>query len=487
MIKEGMTKLNRILIKGGVLSPIELKQILNMCQDLGLSNISFGSRQDVLFQPTENQEKVISMYPTVKVETVFNKVHKNIVSSYLTADIFEKTSWLNGSNYLYILHQLKLENKLSINLVDPKQQFIPLFTGELNFLASVFESYWYLYLKLPHWEGMHRYPVLIHTQDLQNVVAAVEETYSNCENVDELFEDIVALVDPSKNKNIEFSPSISKDLFPYYEGMHRLEGEQFWLGLYWRNNNYYVDFLQEVADLCLDCKIGKICITPWKSIIIKKIKKSDKLSWEKLLGRFGINVRHSLLELNWHIPVNDIAAFELKKYIVRVFDQNDISTYGLTFGIYKPSSNNFFTTIAIKKSEPPVLEGKMKARPTFTVMHSEQFNTANLKYVTYAQDVDKLELPNLLIELSRLFFEQLGQQSNDNKIPEEITKAEVTKTIYQCRDCLTIYDPEYGDKIRNIKAGTAFEDLDADFTCPVCDTDKSRYTEIQRNILSVAK
>jgi len=41
-------KLQRIFIKGGVLSPGELKQILRMTEELGLSTIKFGSRQDIL-------------------------------------------------------------------------------------------------------------------------------------------------------------------------------------------------------------------------------------------------------------------------------------------------------------------------------------------------------------------------------------------------------------------------------------------------------
>ena len=41
-------KLQRIFIKGGVLSPGELKQIIKMAEDLGNSTIKFGSRQDIL-------------------------------------------------------------------------------------------------------------------------------------------------------------------------------------------------------------------------------------------------------------------------------------------------------------------------------------------------------------------------------------------------------------------------------------------------------
>ena len=51
------------------------------------------------------------------------------------------------------------------------------------------------------------------------------------------------------------------------------------------------------------------------------------------MGKFGINERHSSLELNWHLPVIDREALELKRFLVRELDQQDISTHGLTFTI----------------------------------------------------------------------------------------------------------------------------------------------------------
>lgn len=37
-----------------------------------------------------------------------------------------------------------------------------------------------------------------------------------------------------------------------------------------------------------------------------------------------------------------------------------------------------------------------------------------------------------------------------------------------CVSCGYVYDPAVGDSDRSIPAGTAFEDLPADWTCPVC-------------------
>ena len=42
-------ELTRLIVKGGVISPGELREIVNMGLEQGLDAISFGSRQDIIF------------------------------------------------------------------------------------------------------------------------------------------------------------------------------------------------------------------------------------------------------------------------------------------------------------------------------------------------------------------------------------------------------------------------------------------------------
>jgi rubredoxin len=46
---------------------------------------------------------------------------------------------------------------------------------------------------------------------------------------------------------------------------------------------------------------------------------------------------------------------------------------------------------------------------------------------------------------------------------------------WQCVVCGYIYDPEVGDPEKSIPPGTAFEDLPADWTCPVCGAAKDMF------------
>jgi flavin reductase (DIM6/NTAB) family NADH-FMN oxidoreductase RutF/rubredoxin len=62
--------------------------------------------------------------------------------------------------------------------------------------------------------------------------------------------------------------------------------------------------------------------------------------------------------------------------------------------------------------------------------------------------------------------------------PEPPKPAEVADTMaarYVCSVCGYIYDPEKGDPKGNVPPGTRFEDLPADWVCPVCGATKDKF------------
>lgn len=472
-------ELTRLIVKGGVISPGELRGIVNMALEQGLEAISFGSRQDIIFPkgftPVDKEKtgKHHFVYPN-------EKSGNNIVSSYVSTDIFRNTPWLTGNKFLYVLEQFKEQPKLKVNITDPKQQLVPLFTGHINFIASHHEDYWFVYIRLPKWDKMELYPVLVYSWDIAKIYFEIEKI-SNTEflTIELIFQLINEKID-TNNRTIDKSLSIPFYPFPYYEGMNKLGIDQYWLGLYWRNNLYDLDFLKEMCDLCFDCKIGKICITPWKSFIVKGIPKDRKLDWEKFLGKKGINVRHSLLELNWHLPVAMEWALNLKTFLVRTLDQFDISTYGLTFGLSEYNRDgHYFTSIVVEKNELPKDLESIKIRDTYNILYAKNFDPNTREYLVHTQDVDKLELPTILIELSRKYFEELG-----NAIVEVTTlntkKEQKIEELYQCQDCLTLYNSEYGDVCQGIEKGILFKDLPDEYCCSLCESPKENFVALSK-------
>lgn len=60
---------------------------------------------------------------------------------------------------------------------------------------------------------------------------------------------------------------------------------------------------------------------------------------------------------------------------------------------------------------------------------------------------------------------------------KKIYKGE-TDMKYVCDLCGWEYDEELGYPENGIEAGTKFEDLPDDFTCPLCGVDKDNFSEV---------
>jgi rubredoxin len=183
------------------------------------------------------------------------------------------------------------------------------------------------------------------------------------------------------------------------------------------------------------------------------------------------------LELNWHLPVSEEWALNLKTFLVRTLDQFDISTYGLTFGLSEYNRDgHYFTSIVVEKNEAPKELESIKIRATYNVLYAKNFDPNTKEYIVIAQDVDKLELPTILIELSKKYFEELGNsvlEVNTTRIKKELKEQD----IHQCKECLTLYNSEYGDNSQGIEKGVLFKDLPEDYCCPLCEAPKTNYID----------
>ena len=168
----------RVFVKGGIISPGDFLKMIQTVDTLGTSYIHLGSRQDVLFPlKNKNLESLDSTFNTI--DTPYDtdgEEFQNIVSSYPAIDVMPTTHWLASHTYHYVLDTFDYKPKLKINITDPVQRLVPLFTGNINFVASSIENYWYLYLRFSAvdtkpWCA----PDLIYGYDLAKMAKEIEE------------------------------------------------------------------------------------------------------------------------------------------------------------------------------------------------------------------------------------------------------------------------------------------------------------------------
>ena len=50
---------------------------------------------------------------------------------------------------------------------------------------------------------------------------------------------------------------------------------------------------------------------------------------------------------------------------------------------------------------------------------------------------------------------------------------------YKCNSCGFVYDPETGDMMSGIAAGTSFEDLPEEYICPLCGVKKADFIKLE--------
>ena len=83
--------------------------------------------------------------------------------------------------------------------------------------------------------------------------------------------------------------------------------------------------------------------------------------------------------------------------------------------------------------------------------------------------------------LTYAYYQQVKRGTTPRTAPSYVDekKVEAKKMLkYRCTVCGYIYDPEMGDPDSGIKPGTPFEELAADWVCPVCGADKSQFEKI---------
>lgn len=463
-----LSELVRVFVKGGVIATGDFYKLLLVAEKLGAQHIHFGSRQDILFSAKVTEKEVLDTeFKAINTFYEINTFHyQNIASSYVAKEILPGRQWLASHVYHYILDSFDYRPKLRINIVDASQSLVPLFTGQINFITSSKENFWFVYLRFKEVNNKpFQLPLLVYTDDLCKVAKTIEEDQLIEKGFDypRLFNYLVDNLDLNTQPVTE-ELELPETQFPYYEGINRLSGEKYWLGLYWRDNNYRISTLKSMMERAIETNIGKVSFTPWKSLIIKGIHQNDLIGWEKLMGKNGMNLRHSSLELNWHLPALNEEALELKFYLVRELDKMDISTYGLTFTIKTSDDITLFTSIVIE----------ILPDDNYNILYSKNFNPNLNNYEAYASNVPKTVLASLIVELSRYYFERI-KESKPTFWKVKTIEDNIKKDLYQCIHCQTVYDPTYGDSLAGIVKDTSFADLPEDYSCPTCGGSKKGY------------
>ena len=486
----------KINFRGGIVSPGYLFGLLENLQQAGSKHVRFGLRQQLLIDASSKEhKKIISVLKEGNYDYEVNKeTYPNISSSYTAAEIFIKETWVSQGVYKDIFDLFDYKPRLKINIADRNQSFMPFFTGNINWIASRNSHFWHLYIRFPKTNILFEWNELIYTNDIARLSKEIENEifdqrllYFDNGNADGniLYQRITSkssFISKPLEEKLEFPPF----KLPYYEG-YNTYGNKSWLGIYRRDELFDITFLKDICSLCLETKSGELYTTPWKSLVIKGIDEKDYHRWSFILGKHRINVRHASNELNWQVEDANEDGLLLKRMIIREFDKKDIRAYGLCFAVKTQPKSDVFGSVLIRR-QFNLIRGRLKPLDKFDILYSVDFNPNSKEYILFRSGIVKEYLATYLIALCKYFYEQgsegdlLPGSTYTVELPEEQKNIE-TKMLWQCKHCLTVYDEECGEIDKQIPAGTLFDDLNSDYTCPLCEASKSDFQPIEKNFL----
>ncbi|HSU51298.1 MAG TPA: rubredoxin [Segetibacter sp.] len=474
---------------GGIVSPGYLKEVLEIASEAKVRDVRFGLRQQLMLDvPAKQVGSFLEACSAKGIKCSRKKdAHPNISSSYAAVDIFTSDTWVREGVYKDIFNSFDYKPNVKINVTDSNQSLVPFFTGHLNWISSTSVHFWYLYIRFPKGDTVYCFPELIYTNDIAALTKKLDEILSAKETTsgNELYKKVKSSIQ-FISKPIDKELRLPRFSLPYYEGFNKY-GNNYWLGIYRREEFFPIRFLLDICAVCMKTKIGQMYATPWKSIIIKGIETGDRVLWDYALGKYRINVRHAANELNWQIEDNCEDGLQLKRHIIRYFDKEDVRTYGLSFAIKTRAFSSMMGSIVIRKQEVRN-PGRLKALERFEILYTADFNPNTSNLISFRRDVEKEHLGTYLVSLCKYFYERESEEKSCsleilNQSSHITTDKRPAKTVYQCPHCFTIYDEVLGDTEKEIAPGTAFADLPDTYHCSLCDSEREDFIAINEESL----
>ena len=478
----------KINFRGGIISPGDLLNILIAAGKAGITDVRFGLRQQLLFDVVDEdyallQAELLQLGVDYEVD---GDRFPNMVSSYPAEEVFINQTWLSEGVYKDIFDLVDYQPRLKINISDSNQSFTPLLTGNINWVASAdAQHFWHLFIRFPRTNVIYEWSEMVYTNDVARMSKHIEalifehadQFYDNAQaNGDELFKLVTRESYITKTAGAPARlPSFN---LPYYEGLNRYH-DKYWLGIYRRDELFSISFLKDICRLCLQTKIGLLCSTPWKSLIIKNITEKDRHLWNNLLAKHQINVRHAANELNFQVEDNCQEGLQLKHYLLRQLNNDDTRTFGICIGIKTRRKSEVFSSILVRR-RPLVRIAGIELFFVYDILCAQDFNPNERTGTVFSQNNPKFLLTE---QIRRAILQYYRQQLNSISASEKAAApkkeapavSERKAQVYQCKHCLSVYDETFGEPANDIPKGTAFARLPSGYSCPVCESGKEDF------------
>lgn len=474
--KNQSMKLIRILTKGGKISVTDLKRVTFIANGLFIEKIFITERQELAFYVDEDETR--SMHNRLDgIEFEIGTTGKqNYVTSVLASNIMPCTYWLKESIYNDILDSL-IPSKLKINISDLKQDIVFSFTGDINFVASDTMNYWNVFLQFPNDNEHKLLPFLIHSSNINQAILLFESYYAKKIESIELFtkeflHDMGHLAQP-----VEVWPEVNVPEYYNYTGITSY-GTMFWVGFRPEYGCLSTEFLKALVLMCERNQLGTVHLTPWNSVIIKDIPINSLNNWKYFAYQYNIFADSTSYIQNWTYKPADADAQFLSQKLARLFSKNKKVPNGEIIGI-NTDIKYTFANIIIKYH--PLKIGKVHLWGSYEILVRNDFSPLKNTFTSIGFAIFGRQLKTILAKAKDLYNIKAYKERAAfvlDSIPSSLQPENaIEEYVYECGDCLNIYDSKYGDVINSVEPGTNFEMLHSSYCCPTCGANKDSFVK----------
>ena len=392
-----------------------------------------------------------------------DEVLPNIVTTNHTGGLFNKNDWAYSQDaYLEILQSFGKTSSLSIGLSSYNQNFENIFSSHINFIVSDTENFWLLVLQKDY--QLFFAPFLLDSSCLAQVSSLIEESWQK--NTDEIFEQILAKF----NTNINFYKEIKLPQLRYdiAEGFIKMNDYEYALNIYSCRQIWRADFLENLNLLMKKHNLRRLYITGRQSLLIKHIPQESLSQWRNLLAFYSVHIRHSENDLLWQYPQENTQICQLVTKLNKGLKKQKVSLHNFFIYLEDESEQGYFSDADLVI----LITSKFGLQSYNLAYKKDSFRRVikNLNFSELLKNIIELSRQNIYSKKEGSSFKIYGELKQENNLQ-----------IYECQDCLTCYDENYGEPKLGIAPKTLFRDLSASWKCELCGNLKDKFIKISNS------
>ena len=466
---------------GGRIPFSVLRHAAELAMVHGNGCITLGSRQEIILGEIQSQsrDRVRRELGSLLVE--HHPRRPNIVTTRPVAGRAGRTPWLSDGAYESVLSQFMTAPAIPVNLSDPRQGVLPLYTGQINFIASPEPGYWHVSFNA---RGQLR-PIVLSTAVHGDGVPAATFVVQNAimhDNALDLPELQRTLVENLGGLARELPPSVAvrHDEVRPVEGFEfDAQSDCYTLGIPVLAQPLPGAFL---VDLCLAARglsIATAGLTPWQSLLIHGISSSARADFERLLLRHRVSIHTGAWDSACFQDIHTPGAVKAGAELLSALNQNFPHPGGLRIGLTDHCGVIPDTPIVVRAETPPA-RWPFRPEPRFNVYVRENFDRFNPMLISCATGVGAGRMRHVVLDLVERFGagQAAGVPLATQLLPAPLRGVAL---IHQCAECHTEYSEQYGDPLGGIDAGTPFAELPANWNCPTCGATQSKYITMREH------